>query len=457
MQRNFNKQDFSKWFNRNFWRGFSRTVFAIDVPNLPEERNSVVESVYDDIKSARYSPNIPEAEIVINKGNGVARNVPVFSVRDYCVFYFCIKELEEILCGNRTKNTFGGWTLGGQLRAKENDEIENEATNYGRYSFNPQAWTHAFGEFNSLLFSQLDGYSYVLQLDLANFYDCIRLDILERWIREQSPAEKGWIITLLFYFLNNWNRRNTGLHPQAVGLPQDALADCSRILANFYLQKYDKFAENVCEQAGGSYFRYADDQMVLLNSLKKVDNILLLLTRSLDRYGLRINQKKVKQWKSDDLTEHRCRRIQSLFADKKDNKNPEIVVKFVQEYLRIPKRRLRTTWNCGFPLLNRLLWANLEALPQDLFEAIADRIASRDFLIQATTSKLLRIEKLNRLLAKPSNIDRKIKVIASQSVHNAFHYEAIEYARVLKKHDLEKFLVERLRQVAKLMSGNIVE
>lgn len=51
-----------------------------------------------------------------------------------------------MLCGNRTPNTFGGWTLGGKLRVHENTEIENEATDYGRYSFNPQAWTHAFGE-----------------------------------------------------------------------------------------------------------------------------------------------------------------------------------------------------------------------------------------------------------------------------------------------------------------------
>jgi hypothetical protein len=31
-------------------------------------------------------------------------------------------------------------------------------------------------------------------------------------------VSKGWIIALLFYLLNYWNRRNTGLHPQAVGL-----------------------------------------------------------------------------------------------------------------------------------------------------------------------------------------------------------------------------------------------
>lgn len=234
-----NKQDFLRWFNRDFWKAFSRKNFPIEVPKTPKEKARLLDSVYNDIISARYAPSIPEAELVINKGCGVARTVAVFGIRDYCVYYFCIKELEDVLCSNRTPNTFGAWTLGGSLRKQENDEIESDIADYGRYSFNPQAWTHAFGQFNALLFSQLEPgyYDYVLQLDLANFYDCVRLDILERWIREYSPADKSSIITLLFYLLNHWNRRNTDLHPQVVGLPQDALADCSRILANFYLQK----------------------------------------------------------------------------------------------------------------------------------------------------------------------------------------------------------------------------
>src|SRR5205823_8620098 len=133
--------------------------------------------------------------------------------------------------------------------------------------FNPSAWVQAFGEFNSLLYAQLDTsqFSHVLQFDLSNFYDSVRLDILERWTREEGQSDKGWIITLLFYLLNQWNRRNTGLHPQSVGLPQDVLADCSRILANYYLQKFDQYAGAFCTSLGALYFRYADDQMVLLN------------------------------------------------------------------------------------------------------------------------------------------------------------------------------------------------
>jgi hypothetical protein len=332
--------DFKKWFNADFWRAFRTGAFPIKIPTTTADREATVRTVYDSIVSARYASSIPETEIVINKGHGVARTVPVFCIQDYIVFYFCIKELENVLCGNRTINTFGGWTLGGKLRKLEDADVAFD-TDYAsaRYSFNPRAWTTAFGEFNSLLFAQLGTgtYTHVLQFDLANFYDSVRLDILERWIREEADATKGWVIALLFFFLNQWNRRNTGLHPQAVGIPQDALADCSRILANFYLQRYDKFAASTCAKADSLYFRYADDQMILLKGIEHVESLMLLLTRNLDRFGLRVNQKKVHLWEAEELCLHRCRDIQAIFAPPGDNKNPVLVRRFADAYLSIPK------------------------------------------------------------------------------------------------------------------------
>lgn len=454
-----NKPDFLRWFNRSFWKAFSGRTLPISVPETGADKAALLDSIYNDIASARYAPGIPEIELVMNKGHGVARTVPVFSIRDYCVYYFCIKELEDVLCGNRTANTFGGWTLGGQLRTRENDEIESGASAYGRYSFNPQAWTHAFGEFNALLFAQLDpgNFAYVLQLDLANFYDCVRLDILERWIREEAHASKGWVIALLFYLLNHWNRRNTGLHPQAVGLPQDALADCSRILANFYLQKFDHFAAGVCDLAGAKYFRYADDQMILLNDPSKVDNLLLLLTRHLDRYGLRVNQKKVTLWKTPELIEHRCRGIQAIFAAKGDNQKPELIRKFVDAYLSITHKKLATTWNGGTPLLNRLLWAKLDSLPRNLFNKVMVRLTAEPFLLQASASKLKRLSDLNALRSSPIDLNKRLLTIAAKSVHNAFHHEVLVYSQKVRDVDLEQFLKNRIDELDHLMHANIIE
>ncbi|MGA2436279.1 MAG: hypothetical protein ABSG25_13465 [Bryobacteraceae bacterium] len=109
------QEQFKRWFNRSFWRVFKDRSFPIRIPESPEEKARLVDSVCAAISSARYAPSIPEAEIIMNKGHGVARTVPVFCIEDYCVYYFCIKELEDVLCVNRTPNTFGGWTLGGKL------------------------------------------------------------------------------------------------------------------------------------------------------------------------------------------------------------------------------------------------------------------------------------------------------------------------------------------------------
>ncbi|MBI4849539.1 MAG: RNA-directed DNA polymerase [Nitrospirae bacterium] len=449
-----NRENFQRWFNRDFWKAFKNRAFPIKIPQTQNEKDDLIEKVYSSISSARYAPSIPEAEIVMNKGHGVARTVPVFCIEDYCIYYFCIKELEDVLCGNRTDNTFGGWTLGGKLRQQENNEIESELTEYGRYSFNPQAWTRAFGEFNSLLFSQLDqgNYSHILQFDLSNFYDSVRLDMIERWIREEADREKGWVITLLFYLLNQWNRRNTGLHPQSVGLPQDALADCSRILSNYYLQKYDQFAAPVCAKAGALYFRYADDQMILMNDPGKIDGILLLLTRNLDRYGLRVNQKKVELWQAAELQQHRCRTIQALFAQKGDNQKPELVRKFIDAYLAMPESALEKTWNRGLPLLNRLLWANLESLPKNLFERIVIRLTSEQYLLLADQKKLGRVYELNRKRSRPIDFAKRLKHLGEKSVHNSYHHEVLAFAISIKDTKLKIFCESRLSSLEQQMN-----
>jgi len=447
------QEEFKRWFNRSFWKAFKNKSFPIKVPSKQNELEKLVEKVFSSILSARYAPSIPEAEIVMNKGYGVTRTVPVFCIEDYLVFYFCIKELEDVLCVNRTENTFGGWSLGGKFRRQERAEIECELTDYGRYSFNPDAWAQVFGEFNTLLFSQIGqgSYSHILQFDLSNFYDSVRLDILERWIREEADSEKGWIIALLFYFLNQWNRRNTGLHPQAVGLPQDALADCSRILSNYYLQKYDEFAAVVCEKANAQYFRYADDQMILLNDPNKVEGLLLLLTRRLDRYGLRVNQKKVDVWTAQELQQHRCRDIQAIFAKKGDNQQSMLVRQFVDEYLAIPKNDLKELWNGGMPLLNRLLWAKLESLPQNIFEKVVIRLTSEQYIIMADHKKLKRVHDLNNKRKHPINFSRRLKNLGRKLVHNSYHFEALAYAKSTKDTTLRKFFENRLGDLKKQM------
>ncbi len=450
-------EDFNRWFNRSFWKAFKNRVLPIDLPKTAKDKEATVRAVFEAVKSSHYVPSIPEAEMVINKGHGVARTVPVFCIEDYIVYYFCIKELEEIIAVNRTMHTFGGWSLGGELRNQENLDVGLDTGFYNaRYSFNPRAWQKAFGEFSSLLFSQLEtgAYTHVLQFDISNFYDCIRLDILERWIREDASADKGWIIALLFYFLNQWNRRNTGLHPQRVGIPQDALADCSRLLANYYLQKYDKFAANICAKVGANYFRYADDQMILLKGADRIEELMLFFTRKLDRQGLRVNQKKVDIWTVEELEKHRCRSIQAIFANEGDNKDPKLVRKFVDAYLKLSDAELAKTWNDGLPLLNRLLWANIESLPQHLSNKLLTRYTSPKYLLRAEKNKLIQVHKLNGKCKKPINLVKRLTDLGNTTFHNSFHHEALAFAREIKCAEMKKAFIKRLKELNEQMETN---
>ncbi len=53
-----------------------------------------------------------------------------------------------------------------------------------------------------------------------------------------------------------------------------ALGDCSRILANFYLQDYDAYMKVECDGQAASYLRYADDQIMMANDKEILYNIL---------------------------------------------------------------------------------------------------------------------------------------------------------------------------------------
>lgn len=70
------------------------------------------------------------------------------------------------------------------------------------------------------------------------------------------------IIDLLIYFLRFWNRDFENFKTKNIGIPQDEVGDCSRVLANFYLHEYDSYLKSEAEKNGCKYVRYSDDQII---------------------------------------------------------------------------------------------------------------------------------------------------------------------------------------------------
>ena len=274
------RASFDKIFASKFWTKLKDSI--VPFGSTPDKA-VFLDELYSGITEFTYNPKNPREYIVINKHNGISRYVPTFSRKDYCVFFLCIKLLENEIAVNRVDGTFGGWTLGNPIRLKEEQEIlELEYIPFN--TINELSWVQEWQSFQNIAktYRDFDDWKCFINLDIANFYDCINLTILERKIRHVIPKAKQDVVTLLFHFLQNWNKKLEGYNLKTVGIPQDEIGDCSRILANFYLQDYDLIMNEICDKYGAKYIRFADDQIIYAKDLLVAKNILFEASREFE-------------------------------------------------------------------------------------------------------------------------------------------------------------------------------
>lgn len=442
------KKEFEEIFNRSFWRAFNDKLFPIFEKIEKDEKESILNNLYNDIKEKNYYPSIPRNYIYQNKWLWVARVVPVFEIKDYCLYYYCIKKLENKIAFNRVENTYWGWTLWWQIRQKEEEEIKNKVIKYNEfeddvisylwishpwYSFNPQAWSKAYWDFNSKLFMELNSGSYknVVEFDIANFYDNIRLDILELKIKEISNREESIEVSLLFHFLQYWNRELNNYNKKTVWLPQDALADCSRILSNFYLQEYDDYMFTICKKYNCTYFRYCDDQFILWEDKSILREILFLSSKKLNSIWLNINQKKVKEKTVKELIDYRSFSIFDI-VEWDSSKDIENVECFLDKYFELRDSneyyKLKSKW---VSILNRALSCNIKDIELNKKIKFLWYVLEDDFLLSA---EMYKFDKIYNLLWEPEKLAflKKLNTLSENYIHNHFHYELIRFYKKIK-------------------------
>jgi|SRR6476469_3209144 len=297
--------DFLNLFAGRFWEKIiEETLVPYSSSNKPKKIETL-QKLHDDITHRHYYPGLPREYVVFDKHNCVSRIVPVFDLRENCTYYFCIKQLEEAIAINRVDGTFGGWSLGNPIRKSEEKELEKLAppSPIPQNSYNPYKWSENWKEFQkrAYLYSQNPNHCFFLKFDIANFYDTINLSILEDKIRLATTSkEDAFIIDLLFHFLRNWNRRFERYSQKSVGIPQDEVGDCSRILANFYLQDYDAFMKAECDKYDACYLRYSDDQIIMAKNEESAYEILFEASKELFKINLNINSSKVEPFNSRD-------------------------------------------------------------------------------------------------------------------------------------------------------------
>lgn len=294
------KEDFIKLVDNRF---FKHLLTRSLIPFVTKEKRiNFLGIVYDELLAnlVNYKPKPPRKYVSFPKSKYVIRMLPTFELADYCIYYFCLKVLEDYIAENRIEGTYGGFRLGGRLREKENQEFEPAfEDSYNENSFNSFAWKQEYGEYQAKVYENAlkmgDDYHFAVHFDIANFYDCIRLDLLENKIKERTKGQGCEDeIHLLLRFLKYWNHRFDA--EKSVGIPQDEVGDCSRILSNLFLQDFDQYSFDACTAKKGLFLRYADDHIIFAQSREDAEEILYDISHKLFEEGLNINTGKIKEF-----------------------------------------------------------------------------------------------------------------------------------------------------------------
>lgn len=331
------EMDFISSIDEHFWKVIRRDIEYCDIIDYRDiDREKFLKRLLQKINNHDYSVQSSFYRYFA-KSNGVLRKTKSFSLEDLVVYYYCVKTIQDHLSSKITENekVYGGY----RITPKSNEESERDLmetlyikmkdiiepsklktvdvkeliTKYNDYitkidsipnEYEPKIskanFRKAWGEYQRLAREAgSKNYNKYIHIDIAHFYDDINLSILERDLRSVVKDNPN-IIDLLFYFLRSSDSKDIGYYPSNTGIPQEEIGEMSRLLANFYLTKYDteilKFLKVMFNgQNNFLYTRYSDDMWICFNgdeydAYEIIQNCSLLL----DKLKLHVNEKKTK-------------------------------------------------------------------------------------------------------------------------------------------------------------------
>lgn len=434
-----NEEEFLNFFSSSLYNKIVKeSTIKINRKLNKIEYKNIILNLYKELKNYEYKIDIIDEKLFTYKTNNVARIIPILSVKDELLYYFVCKMLEDEIAVNRTENTYGGWRIGNKIKIEEDAEIE-----YVYKSYNPTLWNENWKEFQNILFNQiqkLDDNDIVLNLDIANFYDNINLSLLEKKLLVAVPAEKLEFINMLMYFLRNWNLKNDRYHIKSVGIPQNEFGDQSRLLANFYLQNYDKIVKQICDISNAVYIRYADDQIIILRENEKWNNIMYVISRKLNTLGLNLNASKVKKYNKETIQVLYGIPIFKLIDEQKYD---EAANKFFEFYNREDVDFNYTS------SLKRFLNIGLDKFNMSNRNRLKSIITEYQFVRESNEYYMRKI--FNNLLKEERGdfIDLIYK-ISKETTYNAFHYNAINFLKRINVTDNIDEIISRIQEIKTL-------
>ena len=132
-----------------------------------------------------------------------------------------------------------------------------------------------------------EGYTKIVDLDLAQYFDTVNHDILINMLREEIKDER--VISLIRKYLKSGVMEGGVTSPSIAGTPQGG--NLSPLLSNIYLTKFDKLMES----RGHKFVRYADDCNIYVKSQRAAKRVMESSIKYLEgKLKLTVNRKKSK-------------------------------------------------------------------------------------------------------------------------------------------------------------------
>ncbi|MEE0896509.1 MAG: group II intron reverse transcriptase/maturase [Acutalibacteraceae bacterium] len=151
------------------------------------------------------------------------------------------------------------------------------------YGFRPKRSAHQ--AISKALEYYEQGYRYVVDLDLAKYFDTVNHAILIGMLREQIRDER--VVKLIHKFLRSGVLEHGLVSPTREGTPQGG--NLSPLLSNIYLTAFDRLLES----RGHKFVRYADDCNIYVKSRRAAERVMASCVKFLEgTLKLTVNQTK---------------------------------------------------------------------------------------------------------------------------------------------------------------------
>lgn len=221
------------------------------LPYLKEHREELLES----IRKGRYKPQ-PVRRVEIPKPDGGKRKLGVPTVIDRMIQQAVVQVLQPIY-----------------------EPVFSDSS----YGFRPNRSAHMAIKKAEEYYKA--GYTNVVDLDLAKYFDTVNHALMMGMLRERIKDER--VVELIKKFLKSGVMINGLVSPTTEGTPQGG--NLSPLLSNIYLTAFDR----MLEARGHKFVRYADDCNIYVKSRRAAERVMTNCTEYLEGIlKLKVNREK---------------------------------------------------------------------------------------------------------------------------------------------------------------------